>query len=123
MGQNLMDRIQAKYAADNYYNGMSVQQLMADAALIALHREFGFGADRSHRFIEALHTAVMDMSDAITDDTDDCIYSKQKIDDLLQSFLSKEDFASWDERYAAAINPYRGNREQRRARKQKQKRR
>ena len=38
MGMNYMDRVQAAYARDNYVNGMAVQQLMADAAVIALNR-------------------------------------------------------------------------------------
>lgn len=112
-----MDRVRAAYARDNYVNGMSVQQLMADAAVIALNREFGFGADRCTRFLEALNVAASDMANLIMEDTADAIYSREKIDQLLLSIVGEENFTPWDKRYMAAINPNRGNREQRRARK------
>lgn len=117
-----MDRVKAAYARDNYINGMAVQQMMADAAVIALNREFGFGADRCERFMNALNKAASDMAEIIIDDTDDVIYSREKIDELLKSIVGEDKFSPWEERYTAAISPHRGNREQRRARKQKQKR-
>ena len=80
MGMNYMDRVQAAYARDNYVNGMAVQQLMADAAVIALNREFGFGADRCARFMPALQRAADDMASLIMEDTPDAIYSREKID-------------------------------------------
>lgn len=123
MGMNYMDRVKASYARDNYVNGMAVQQMMADAAVIALNREFGFGADRCARFMDALSEAADDMAKLIIEDTDDTIYSREKIDQLLLDIVGEDNFTPWEERYAAAINPNRGNREQRRARKQKQKRR
>ena len=117
MGMNYMDRVQAAYARDNYVNGMAVQQLMADAAVIALNREFGFGADRCARFMPALQRAADDMASLIMEDTPDAIYSREKIDQLLLSIVGEDNFIPWERRYQAAINPRRDNRQQRRKRK------
>lgn len=116
MGMNYMDRVQAAYARDNYVNGMAVQQLMADAAVIALNREFGFGAARCARFMPALQRAADDMASLIMEDTPDAIYSREKIDQLLLSIVGEDNFIPWEGRYQAAINPRRGNRQQRRKR-------
>lgn len=117
MGADMMARIRAKYAYDNYVNGMAVQQLMADAAVIALSRQFGFGPKRCRVFLDAMATAANEMADLIIEDTDDTVYSREKIDAVLRQIVGDENFTPWDERYKAAINPNRGNREQRRARK------
>ena len=117
MGANYMDRVQARYAYDNYVNGMAVQQLMADAAVIALNRAFGFGPKRCAVFLNELNRAASDMADLIMEDTADAEYSREKIDAVLRQIVGQENFTSWSERYKAAINPNRGNREQRRARK------
>lgn len=119
MGANMLDRVRAKYAYDNYVNGMAVQQLMADAAVIALSREFGFGPKRCRVFLDAMAVAANEMADLIIEDTDDTIYSREKIDTILRQIVGEEQFVPWDERYHAAINPNRGNREQRRARKKR----
>lgn len=119
MGANYMDRVKARYAYDNYINGMAVQQLMADAAVIALNRHFGFGPKRCAVFLDELNQAASDMADLIINDTDDAVYSREKIDAVLRQIVGEEQFSPWDERYQAAINPNRGNREQRRARKKK----
>lgn len=119
MAANLMDKVQARYARDNYVNGMAVQQLMTDAAVIALNRTFGFGAKRCAVFVDALHEAASDMAALINDDTPDAQYAKDKIDAVLLQIVGEDRFAPWDDRYLAAINPNRGNREQRRARKKK----
>lgn len=118
MGANYMDRVRAKYAYDNYVNGMGVQQLMADAAVMALNRVFGFGAQRCAKFLEHMHGFAAEMAELINEDTDDAQYSKDKIDAMLQQIMGDK-FVPWDERYLAAINPNRGNREQRRARKKR----
>lgn len=119
MGANYMDRVKARYAYDNYVNGMAVQQLMADAAVIALNRAYGFGPKRCTVFIDELNRAAKDMADLILEDTPEAEYSRAKIDELLRSIVGEDQFTPWDLRYAAAINPNRGNREQRRARSQR----
>jgi uncharacterized protein YdiU (UPF0061 family) len=119
MGMNYIDQIQARYAYDNYVNGMAVQQLMADAAVIGLNRAFGFGPVRAAKFLAAMAEAAADMSDLIIEDTNDTEYSRTKIDNELRSIVGEENFTPWEERYKAAINPNRGNREQRRARKKR----
>lgn len=122
MGANLMDRVCAHYAHNNLVNGMGVQQLMTDAAVIALNREFGFGPKRCEVFLSAMTQAANEMADLIIEDTDDTEYSREKIDNLLLSIVGAENFKPWEERYQAQINPNRGNREQRRARKKRGKR-
>ena len=119
MGANYIDRLRARYAYDNYVNGMAVQQLMADAAVIALNRAFGFGPVRAAKFLDAMNQAATDMADLIMEDTNDTEYSRTKIDNELRGIVGEENFTPWDERYKAAINPNRGNREQRRARKKR----
>lgn len=98
---------------------MAVQQLMADAAVIALNRAFGFGPVRAAKFLDAMNQAATDMADLIMEDTNDTEYSRTKIDNELRGIVGEENFTPWDERYKAAINPNRGNREQRRARKKR----
>lgn len=119
MGASYIDQLRARYAYDNYVNGMAVQQLMADAAVIALNRAFGFGPVRAAKFLDAMNQAATDMADLIMEDTNDTEYSRTKIDNELRSIVGEENFTPWDERYKAAINPNRGNREQRRARKKR----
>lgn len=119
MGANYMDRVQAQYARDNMLNGLAVQQMMADAAVIALNREFGFGAGRCAKFLAAMNQAASDMADLLIEDTADAVYSKAKIDAVLLDIVGEDNFKPWEERYQAQINPNRGNREQRRARKKK----
>ena len=90
MGASYIDQLRARYAYDNYVNGMAVQQLMADAAVIALNRAFGFGPVRAAKFLDAMNQAATDMADLIMEDTNDTEYSRTKIDNELLAQLAEE---------------------------------
>lgn len=122
MGPNMLDRRDAKLRQqayiDNQINGQSVQQLVFDAAMIALHEEFGFGRDRCLRFRAALQKHLDDMCDLILKDTDpDALYSRDTIDRKLREIIGDE-LIPWEQRYKAQINPAR-NRAERRAQKRR----
>ena len=120
MGMNYLDRrmeqLRTQAYIDNQVNGQGVQQMCFDAAMIALHEEFGFGAERIKRFRTAMLSHMDEMADLILQDDDpDAIYAKEVIDRKLREILGP-DVIPWDERYLPQINPAR-NRAQRRAQK------
>lgn len=103
---------------DNRANGLAVQQMCFDAALIALHDEFGFGHDRAVRFKQALAQTLDEMADLIIDDPDPAaIESRARIDRKLREIIGDE-LTPWEQRYKAQINPAR-NRAERRAQKRR----
>lgn len=125
MGANLLDRRMAQLRAqaymDNRANGLAVQQMCFDAALIALHDEFGFGHDRAVRFKQALAQTLDEMADLIIDDPDPAaIESRARIDRKLGEILGS-DLEPWEGRYKAQISTTR-NRAERRAGKKKRRR-
>lgn len=122
MRQTMLDRhmehLRQQAYIDNQVNGQSVQQLCFDAAIIALHEEFGFGKERCKKFKRALEDHLNAMASLIIQDADpEALYSREVIDRKLREILGDEAIP-WEERYTAIINPAR-NREQRRAQKKR----
>lgn len=122
MRQTMLDRhmehLRQQAYIDNQVNGQSVQQLCFDAAIIALHEEFGFGKERCTKFKKALEDHLNAMAGLIIQDADpDALYSREIIDRKLREIFGNETIP-WEKRYMAIINPAR-NREQRRAQKKR----
>ena len=75
-------------------------QVMMDAALLVLHEEFGFGADRGKKFAIKLAQKRAEIARmAIKDNKDDShlSYTKGKIDKQLRQFIP--DLPDWESRY------------------------
>lgn len=83
-------------------------KMTTDAAIIALHREFGFGEDRARRFIIALRKARTELAQmALAENKDEkqtkkadaesLSYTKNEMDKTLREAIP--DYPSWEERY------------------------
>ena len=89
-----------------YAQFMNERQCL-DTIIVTLNREFGFGADRINRFIDAYAKekrffADMFMNDRYVDNDKELAYAKEKSDRLLRSIMG-EDYPAWDERYEVDI--------------------
>lgn len=79
-----------------------------DAIIIALNREFGFGADRINRFIDAYiyeRKAMADLflRDRWVDKDKELTYSKEKSDRILREIMG-QDYPAFGERYTVDIS-------------------
>lgn len=78
-----------------------------DAMIIALNREFGFGADRINRFIDAYIRERCDVADLFlrdrwVDKDKELTYSKEKSDRILKEIMG-QNYPSFGERYTVDI--------------------
>jgi hypothetical protein len=77
-------------------------QQAQDMAVIALNQAFGFGPERTKKFVEAFNGVFEMYADmAIEDAKDDADieYTRVKLDEVLKEACG-ESFIPWDERYA-----------------------
>ena len=74
------------------------RQMMIDVAMIALNKEFGFGADRLKRFAQATLGIYEEFADLWNTDTQDTEYSRAVLDAKLKQIFG-EDFDPWEVRY------------------------
>lgn len=89
--------------------GFTVQQCL-DIAMIALHREFGFGAGYNARFGAAYRAAFLEYARLCVDDAaddDDIVYTKAVLDRELAAACGGE-VTPFDERYALDKLYFRG---------------
>lgn len=96
-----MDKLQKQYEKKMYDMRLFTLQYAMDAAVIALHEEFGVGAERARRFCLAYMKYIHEISALINEDgkTDKgAEYARAKIDEKLQSIMG-EYFAPWEIRY------------------------
>lgn len=75
-------------------------QLMADMVTLALHAEFGFGADRLERLmcaVEKLHARYY--KHVTTTKDPECDFYRQELDTLLAECVPPERYAPFEKRY------------------------
>lgn len=97
----LLKRIQAQRMIERKLAISFAVQRVADCAVITLHNEFGFGAERNKRFMEQLNATLAEMADMVEEDdkTDkELIYSRAKLDAAVKEAMG-EHFVKWEERY------------------------
>ena len=83
------------------FNRKFTMQQSLDMALIALNREFGFGADRLMRFSRRFQDVYDEYATLVIDDSKDDVmieYSRAKLDAELQNCCG-ESFVDWNTRY------------------------
>ena len=56
----MLDRLRARHETELRVTRRVVRQEMADMAVLALHRAFGFGPDRCKRFMTELNQVAQD---------------------------------------------------------------
>lgn len=76
-------------------------QMALDAACFAAHEVFGMGAGRAQAFYTAFRDAAHEIAKTLNQDTPDIEYAKHHIDEGLKAIVGAENFAPWEERYAA----------------------
>lgn len=92
-------RIQAEKEQSNKETLFFTRQNMCDAAMIALHEEFGFGPERLQRFKLALQRKYGDLADVWNGDTPDVEYARAAVDKKLQQCCGPY-FEPWEKRYS-----------------------
>lgn len=94
----LLQRIQTEREQSNRLTMRFTRQTMMDCAMIALNREFGFGADRLIRFQDAVKKVYCDFAEVWNADDPDTEYARAKLDEALKRICGQY-FAPWEERY------------------------
>lgn len=95
----MLAKIEARHQAELRVTRHRVRQETADLALMALHTAFGFGPERSHRFLEALNRELEDNIDLCQADTPDKEYAVAKHEEKLRRVAGKY-YVPRGERYA-----------------------
>ena len=95
---SFMDRVEKQKHEAMLYTHRFTRQMMIDITMIALNKEFGFGADRLKRFIKTLLGVYGEYADLWNSDTPDTEYAKAALDAKLRQILG-DDFEDWEERY------------------------
>ena len=93
-----MDRVEKQKQEAMVYTHRFTRQMMIDVTMIALNKEFGFGADRLKRFVKTLLGIYGEYADIWNNDTPDTEYAKAKLDEKLKQICG-EFFEPWEERY------------------------
>jgi len=96
-----MDAVQKMYERKTRDYQATANQMALDSAIIAAHTVFGIGPKRAKEFgIELIKTMNEIAELMVTDSKDDkqLVYSKTKIDELLQKICG-ENFQPWEVRY------------------------
>ena len=75
-----------------------VRQEMADMAVLALHRAFGFGPDRCKRFMTELNQVAQEVGELVDGDTKDGMFAIARFEACLQEAEGPY-YASRSERY------------------------
>ena len=79
----MLDRLMQRHETELRVTRMVTRQETADMAIIALHREFGFGPERSARFIRALNEVANETADMVCSDTKDKEFSISRFEQVL----------------------------------------
>ena len=65
----MLDRLRARHETELRVTRRVVRQEMADMAVLALHRAFGFGPDRCKRFMTELNQVAQEVGELVDGDT------------------------------------------------------
>jgi hypothetical protein len=80
----MLDRLRARHEAELKVTRRVVRQEMADMAVLALHRAFGFGPDRCKRFITELNQVAQEVGELVDGDTKDGMFAIARFEACLQ---------------------------------------
>lgn len=94
----MLAKIQAQHKADMQVARKITMQFVEDMAVIANNRVFHAGPMATEKFLLALWDVMTEYSEMVLDDTDDGIYSKAKLDEILEPIMG-HNYKPYHERY------------------------
>ena len=94
----MLDRLRARHETELRVTRRVVRQEMADMAVLALHRAFGFGPDRCKRFMTELNQVAQAVGAPVDGDTKDRTRATARSEACLQEAEGPY-YASRSERY------------------------
>lgn len=99
---SFLDRVEKQKQEAMVYTHRFTRQIMIDCTLIALNKEYGFGAERLKRFVATLLSIYAEYADLWNSDTADTEYARAKLDARLKQICG-EYFQPWEERYGGLM--------------------